>query len=169
LLNVLAKLFLAFNGNVKKSQVAAGFAWGILLGLIPAGNFFFIVLLLVSFFFRHNHSSKIFALAIVKLLSPLIVYPIHSLGWDILHIAALTPFFTKLYNMPFVPFTNFNNTLVMGGLAAGIALWIPFFFIFFGLITLYRNHVSEKIRNSKLLKQIARFPLLSFIDKALKR
>jgi uncharacterized protein (TIGR03546 family) len=169
LLKAIAKLILALNGNVKKDEIAAGFAWGLLLGLIPAGNIFWIALFLISFFFRHNHGAKIFSMAVVKLLSPIIVYQIDAFGWQILHIDALLPFFTALYNTPFVPFTKFNNTLVMGGLISGVILWLPVFFIFMALIPLYRNHVAVRVRNSKLVKTIMKFPLFSIVDKILSK
>jgi uncharacterized protein (TIGR03546 family) len=165
----IAKLIMALNGNVSKTQIAAGFAWGILLGLVPAGNAFWIVLFLVSFFFTHHHGGKIAALAILKILSPLLVYQMDKLGWFVLHIDSFRPFFTSLYNMPFVPFTKFNNTLVMGGLTAGIVLWLPVFFLFLILIPLYRNTIGPKIKNSKLVKAIVKFPLFSIIDNAIKR
>jgi len=69
-----------------------------------------------------------------------------------------------MYNMPFVPFTKFNNTLVMGGLVGGAVLWLPFFFLFMALIPLYRNHVAAKIRNSKIVNRILKFPLLKMLD-----
>ena len=125
MINAIVKLILALNGNVKKSQLAAGFAWGTLLALIPALNVFWLALFLLSFFFRHNHASKLFTMVILKLLSPVIAPWIDALGWEFLHIAALQPLFTTLYNMPFVPWTKFNNTLVAGGLVGGIALWLP--------------------------------------------
>jgi len=164
----IAKLILALNGNVSKTQIAAGFAWGLLLGLVPAGNAFWIVLFLFSFFFTHHHGAKISALAIIKILSPLLVYQIDKLGWYILNIDSFNPFFTSLYNMPFVPFTKFNNTLVMGGLAAGIILWLPVFFLLLAIIPFFRNYVGPKIRNSKIVQAILKFPLFSFIDNAIK-
>jgi uncharacterized protein (TIGR03546 family) len=160
-------MVLALNGNVKKSQIAAGFAWGLLLGLIPIGNFFWIVLFLVSFFFSNNHASKIFGMAVIKLFSPLIAPEVDVFGWQVLHIEALQPLFTAMYNMPFVPFTKFNNTLVMGGLASGALLWLPVFFIFLALIPLYRKYVAAKIKESKILKKILKFPLFKIIEKAL--
>ena len=163
----LGKLILALNGNVKKSQIAAGIAWGVLLGLIPAGNLFWIVIFLVSFFFRHHHGAKLFGMAIMMIVSPLIAYQIHSFGEWILYIEPLKPYFTTMYNMPFVPFTKFNNTLVMGGLVSGIILWIPVFALFMLLIPLYRDHVAVKIRNSKFIQTIAKFPLLKSIEKSL--
>ena len=163
----VVKLIAALNGNVKKSQIAAGFAWGLLLGLIPAGNVFWIVLLLVSFFFNHHHGSKFLFMAVIKLLMPLIARPIDLLGWEILHLDALQPFFTSLYNMPFVPFTKFNNTLVTGGIAAGLVLSVPFFFLMLPLIDLYRKTIGQKIRNSKIVKAIMKFPLFAVIDKVI--
>jgi len=164
----IAKLILALNGNVSKTQIAAGFAWGILLGLVPAGNAFWIVLFLISFFFTHHHGGKIAALAIIKILYPIVAYPIDSVGWFVLHIDSLNKFFTQLYNMPFVPFTKFNNTLVMGGLVSGLILWLPIFFLFIALIPLYRNTLGPKIRNSKIVRAIVKFPLISAIDSAIK-
>jgi uncharacterized protein (TIGR03546 family) len=167
LLKGFAKLITALNGNVKKSQIASGVAWGVLLGLIPAGNIFWIAIFLVSFFFRHNHGSKIFGMAIVMLLSPVIVYQIHGFGEWILYLKPLQDLFTTMYNMPFVPFTKFNNTLVMGGLAGGIILWIPVFALFMLLVPLYRNHLAPKIRESKIVKTIVKFPLFKLVEKAL--
>jgi uncharacterized protein (TIGR03546 family) len=164
----IAKLILALNGNVSRTQIAAGFAWGILLGLIPAGNAFWILLFLLSFFFTHHHGAKISALAFIKIISPIVVYQIDKLGWFILHIDSFKPFFTSLYNMPFVPFTKFNNTLVMGGLASGIILWLPVYFTFLAVIPLWRNHVGPKIRKSKIIQSIAKSPIILFIDSAIK-
>ena len=179
MIKATAKLILALNGNVKKSQIASGIAWGTLLGLIPAGNFFWIVIFIVSFFFRHNHGSKLFGMALVKIFFPLItmlVFRINpelhltdALGWFILkEIDILQPIFTSMYNMPFVPFTNYNNTLVMGGIAGGLILWLPVFFISMLLIPVYRNHIASRIRNNKLVKLVAKSPFLKVIEKLLK-
>jgi uncharacterized protein (TIGR03546 family) len=168
LLKPIAKLILALNGNVKASQIAMGFSWGVFLGLVPMCAFW-IALFLISFFFRHNHGAKIFCMAIIKLISPLVVYPLDALGFFILTHSALQELFTTLYNMPFVPFTKFNNTLVMGGLVSGLVLWIPVFVLFMVLIPLYRNTVAPKIRDSKIVKKIAKFPLFSLIDKAISK
>ena len=167
MLKGIAKLVLALNGNIKKSQIASGIAWGVLLGLVPAGNFFWIVLFIVSFFFRHNHGAKIFGMAIIKCFAPVLVYQVHAFGEWILYIEALKPFFTSMYNMPFVPFTKFNNTVVMGGLAGGVILWLPIFVLFMLLIPLYRNHLAPRIRESKLVKTIVKFPLFKLVEKAL--
>jgi len=164
-LKSLGKFITALNGNLSKSQIAAGAAWGVLLGLVPMSSPFGIVIFIISFFFNHNHASKILLMAIIKLLSMLILPALDILGWWILNMDSLESLFTAMYNMPFVPFTKFNNTLVMGGLIAGIVLWLPVFFLFMALIPLYRNKLAPKIRDSKLVKKLSKSPLLGLIDK----
>jgi uncharacterized protein (TIGR03546 family) len=163
----IAKLILALNGNEMKSEVAAGFAWGLLLGLVPLGNICWFVLFIVSFFFRHNHGFKMISLIVIKLLAPLFLPLIDLVGWRVLHIDALQGMFITMYNMPFVPFTKFNNTLVAGGLVGGAVLWLPAFFLSMALIPLYQEKVLPKIKNSKVFKKLIKLPFLSSINKAI--
>jgi len=156
----IAKCIAALNGNVKRGQIAAGFAWGLLFGLIPAGNAFWILFFVISFFFRHHHGSKILVMAIIKALLVTILPLTDALGWEVLHYEKLYGFFTTLYNTPFVPFTNFNNTLVAGGIVASLVLWFPVYFLIRGLIPLYRKNWAPTLRNSRLVKSINQMPLI---------
>ncbi|MDR1506511.1 MAG: TIGR03546 family protein [Treponema sp.] len=159
----IAQFIAALNGNLKRGQIASGFAWGVLFGLVPAGNFFWIALFVLSFFFRHHHGSKLLVMAIFKALFFAIAPLTDALGWEILHLESLEEFFTTLYNLPFVPFTGFNNTVVAGGLAAGIVLWIPVYFAVRALVPFYRKSLGPKVRNSKLVQNITKAPLISSI------
>lgn len=163
MIQVIAKLIVALNGNVKASQIAAGFSWGLLLALIPTGNLLWLALFLISFALKHHQATKLFVMLIVKLLFPLVVMPIDSLGWWILNLEVLRPYFITLSNIPFVPFTKFNNTLVMGGFCAGIGLFIPSFILMRLFVPLYRNTIAPKIRDNKLVQSLKKLPLISKI------
>ena len=90
-------------------------------------------------------------MVILKLLSFIIAPLVDLVGWEILHIESLQPLYTSLYNMPFVPFTNFNNTLVAGGMVIGIVLWLPVYFLVLRLIPLYRERKTIKpIKKTKV-------------------
>ncbi|MDR0390239.1 MAG: TIGR03546 family protein [Spirochaetaceae bacterium] len=162
----LAKLIVALNGNVKGSQIAAGFAWGLLLGLVPVELIWGVLFLLSFLFFKHNQAAKALGLILFKLLGGLIAVPLDLLGWELLHIEALQPAFTTLYNMPLSPFTRFYNTLVAGGLVAGLVLWIPVFFLGRLAIFGYRNTLAPKIRENKLVKGIKNIPFIASLGKA---
>jgi len=165
----IAKLIVALNTNLGRGQIAAGFAWGMLLGLVPAGNFFWVVLFALSFFFRHHHASKMLVMLILQLAAATVAPALDVLGWEILYAAPLQGFFTGLYNMPFVPLTRFNNTLVAGGIAAGAVLWLPVFLLIYLLIPLYRNRLAPKIRNSRLVKSVKGLPVVSTLLKAVEK
>ena len=163
----IAKLIVAMNGNLSKRQIAAGFAWGLLLGLVPVGNALWIVLFVISFFFKTHRASKLLVMAILKAASGFLMPLVDMAGWEVLHVEALQPVFTELYNMPFVPFTKFYNTLVAGGLTCGVVLWLPVFLLIFMLVPLYRNNVAPKIRNNKLVVSIKKAPLISKLANAI--
>ena len=156
----LAKLLLALNSNVRASQIAAGFAWGVLLGLIPAANFFWLLMFIVSFFFLHNHAGKLFVAAIIKIFINSINPLLDAGGWEFLHIESLQNIFTILYNTPFVPFTKFNNTLVAGGMLCGLALFIPMYIILRLLVPLYRKTLLPKIIKNKFVITVQNLPFV---------
>ncbi|MCL2069464.1 MAG: TIGR03546 family protein [Treponema sp.] len=165
MIKYVAKFIVAINSNLGKAQIAAGFSWGLFLGLIPAGNLFWIAAFLLSFFFKHHHASKLLCMVILKALSALTAPLLDTVGWEVLHIEALQPLLTSLYNMPFVPFTKFNNTLVAGGIVSGIVLWLPVFFLMLLLVPLYRHTLAPKIRESKIVKAIKNVPFVSKLQK----
>jgi uncharacterized protein (TIGR03546 family) len=162
----ISKFIVALNSNISKTQIASGFAWGVMLGLVPAGNLIWIALFIISFFIKNNYASQLLMLALVKILFPAIAGLTDTLGWFILNLPELAAFFTKLYNMPVAPFTAFNNTLVAGGLCLGAILWLPVFFLIYALVPLYRNKLAPKIANSKIISAVKKIPLLSQIIKA---
>ena len=151
------------NDNARRDQLAAGFAWGLLLGLVPSGNIIWFALFFVSLFLRHNQVAKLLMLALIKVFSGLLAQLMDTVGWQVLHIEALQPFYTTLYNMPLVPLTKFNNTLVAGGLVTGVVLWLPVFFLFFFLIPVYREKIAPVIRGSKLVTAIRKIPVVKWI------
>lgn len=151
----------ALNTNVRPSDIGAGIAFALLLALMPAGNLLWILILCLTFFLRVHGGMMFIFLAIFKLLAPLADPLLHFIGLQILAWPVLQPAFTALYELPIVPFTQFNNTLVMGGLVLGLLLWVPVCLLFAGLVNLYREKLQEKVENSPLVKAIKQFPLVN--------
>ena len=150
----------ALSSNKKTGELAAGVAFGLLLAFIPANNLLWPIILILTMLIKVHQGMEFIWLAIFKLLVPLIDWPLHNLGYAVLNISFLEKFFTWVNNIPLLPFTRFNNTLVMGGIVAGILFWAPAFFLFKFLITKYREKFQEKIEKSKFLSQIKKLPLI---------
>ena len=66
-----------------------------------------------------------------------------------LHLTSLT-----LYNTSIVPFTSFNNTLVIGNLLWGLLLAIPIFLGFRKFVIAYRSHLKERIMKWRIMQAL---------------
>jgi uncharacterized protein (TIGR03546 family) len=167
MIKAIAKALIALNTNVRKEQIAAGFAWGILLALVPVGNILWFALFILTFFFKINSGMQLFTIVIVKLFRLALIPAIDAVGWALLNIGELRPTYTMLYNLPIAPLTRFNNTLVAGGLVIGIILWLPLFFAMRAFVVVYRAKIAPKIAESKVYKAFIKLPLVKKLQNAI--
>ncbi|GAB4339137.1 MAG: hypothetical protein Kow0037_23810 [Calditrichia bacterium] len=102
-----------------------------------------------------NLTAAFLAMAVFSALAWLMDPVIHSLGYFILTgIPFLQPLWTALYNIPFVPLSGFNNTVVMGSFVLGWLLFLPMFFLMRALVIYYRENYDSKIEKWKIVKLI---------------
>jgi uncharacterized protein (TIGR03546 family) len=165
----IATLVVAINANNRAGEVAAGVSFALLLALIPSGNLLWVCLFVITFFLKINLGAQLLFLALFKLLAPLTDGLLHRLGLLVLNQPLLADLFTRAYNLPLLPLSRFNNTVVMGGLIAGIALWAPVFLLFRQLVIAYRRRLRDKIAGSRLMKAIRRVPLIATISNAIRK
>lgn len=167
MIKAIAKALVALNSNVRREQIAAGFASGVLLALVPAGNLLWIVLFLLLFLVKANYGVQILAMGTLKLLVPLLSPVLDALGWAVLNAPPLVSVFTTLYNLPVVPLTRFNNTIVAGGFVAGVVLWTPLFFALRALVPVYRTRLAPRIAGSAAYKAFLKLPPVKALAGAL--
>jgi uncharacterized protein (TIGR03546 family) len=165
----IAKLVAGLIANRRPGEVASGIAFGLFLALLPPNNLLWPVLFAVTFFLRLNLGAEIAALGLFRLIVPMADPAIDALGYTILTAPPLQPFFASLYEMPLLPFTRFNNSIVMGGFAAGIVLWFPMFLLGRAGVVGFRTHLQPRIAESRLVKAFTRIPLVAKFASLLKR
>ncbi|QDU79337.1 hypothetical protein Pla110_10450 [Polystyrenella longa] len=106
------------------SQMAWGFTLGMWIGLVPKDNLLAIGLMTLLYMLRVNLSAALMSAFIFSWVGFLLDPLSHRLGEFLLHLPVLESTWTFLYNQPFVPWTNFNNTVVLGSFVVGaIALY----------------------------------------------
>jgi uncharacterized protein (TIGR03546 family) len=162
----IARLIMALNANSRPWEIGAGAAFGLLLALVPGGNLLWIALFVLTFFLKLNMATQFLLMGVLRLLVPLVDPALDGLGSLVLTAPFLQGLFTSLSSAPVVPLTRFSNTLVMGGLIAGIVLWAPCFLLFTSLVKLYRRTLRERVANSRLAQAVSRVPLFAAIAKA---
>jgi uncharacterized protein (TIGR03546 family) len=169
LLKWLFGMLRALISGRKPAEVAGGFACGLLLALIPGGNILWVTLFLVSFLLNINVGAAMLSLGIFRILVPLADPLLDRLGYGLLSLPELRPFFTRLLDLPLVGFARLNNSLVCGGLVAGLLLLIPSFLAFKILVVLFREKVVARIAASRMGRWFMRLPLAGKLGLLLRR
>lgn len=154
LLKLIQSIIKTLHSDGTPGQVAAGIAIGSVLGLTPLLNlhnliiFSLVVLLNVSFGGAMLGWALFVPLGFV--LDPLF----HGIGLALLQAPSLRPLWTTLTNTPFIPFTNFNNTVVLGSFVGWLGLAVPIFFAARYGVARYRATVGERVRRSRFYKAL---------------
>jgi uncharacterized protein (TIGR03546 family) len=105
--------------------MSLGLAFGVLVGLVPKGNLLAIGLGICLAATRVNLAIATFAIVFCTFTSGLADSLFDQVGGFVLSIPALQGLWIELSNQPFVPWTNFSNTIVMGSFVTGLALLWP--------------------------------------------
>ncbi len=154
LIKLIQSLFGALHSEGTPGQFAAGIVLGSFLGLTPLINLhnavIFGALMLLNVSFAGGMLGWALFIPFGFLLDPLFDWIGHSL----LVAPGLRPLWTSLYNMPIVPLTNFNNTVVLGSVVFAALFAIPFFFATRWAVRRYRATVGERVRQSRFYRAV---------------
>lgn len=165
LLKQLFGFFKLLHSETGNNQLAWGVALGFILGMTPALSLQSLLVFLCMFFFRVQIGAAFLAAFFFKFIAFLLDPAFDSVGQWALELPALQGAFTELYNMPIVPFTRFNNSIVMG---SGIVSIILLPFVLVGAkwaIVKYRVGVVEKFKDTKAFKVWRKSSLYSWYYK----
>ncbi|MFA6030824.1 MAG: TIGR03546 family protein [Elusimicrobiota bacterium] len=133
-------------------QLAAGFALGAFAGLVPKSSIVSTLALVLIAATQVNPAAGYGAAALFSLLSPLADPLTHRIGALLLVDAApLSPLWTRLYNVPVVPWTGFNNTVTLGSILLGLALLGPLYLLMTRVFARYRDAFGAKIRRLRVI------------------
>lgn len=152
LLKQLYNFLKLLNSDTGTNQLAAGLTLGLLLGFAPFISLQTLIVIFIVFIFRVQFGAAMLSAFFFKFIAFLFDGPAHHLGKAVLEAEALRPLFISMYNMPFVPMTRFNNSIIMGSLVVSILL-APFaYFGFKALIFKYRELILARFKNTKFWK-----------------
>jgi uncharacterized protein (TIGR03546 family) len=154
LLKLIQSIIKTLHSAGTPGQVAAGMALGSALGLTPLMNVHnlvvFSLLVLLNVSFGGGMLGWMLFVPVGFLLDPVF----DKIGLSLLTAPSLTPLWTDLTNTPILPYTNFNNTIVLGSFVAWLVLAVPIFFAARYGVARYRATVGERVRRSRLYKAV---------------
>ena len=154
LIKLIQSIIKTLHSAGTPGQVAAGMALGSALGLTPLMNVhnlvIFSLLVLLNVSFGGGMLGWMLFVPVGFLLDPIF----DRIGLSLLTTPGLTPVWTSLTNTPILPYTNFNNTIVLGSVVAWVVLAIPIFFAARYGVARYRATVGERVRRSRWYKAV---------------
>ena len=142
------------NSDTGTISLAMGLTCGFILGMTPTLSLHSLFIFLVLFFFRIQIGAALLAAFFFKFVAFLLDPAFDAVGSKVLDIESLQAFYTTLYNMPIIPFTRFNNTIVMGSAVITFALSPLVFILSRFLIVKYRQTVLARFKESKAWKAV---------------
>ena len=160
-LKLLKSLIAALQGEDDPVYAASGFALGAAWGLVPKDNLCSVLFVLAFFFLRINKGMALASAALFTPLGFILDGPAHALGAALLSSGALHPLWTWLYNLPILPLTRFNNTVVLGNLAIGALLFWPLLVVSKRGILQYRARWKRKVAELRVVKALTGLRIVS--------
>lgn len=154
LLKQLFGLIKLLNSETGHNQIAAGVACGFILGMTPILSLQSLLVFIVIFFFRVQAGAAFIAAFFFAFIAWVFDPLFHYFGSFVLTAPPLQGLWTSLYNMPLVPLTRFNNSVVMG---SGVVAILLFPVIYWGtkkLVIKYRETVVARIKSTKFWKAL---------------
>jgi len=153
-LKIIAKIFRILNAEATPPQIAGGVTLGMIIGLTPTfslHNIFVVFLILVI---KVNLTAAILSMFAFDLIGYAVDPLSDWLGYTILISTALRPLWIEAYNAAIIPFTRFNNTIVMGSLVISLILLYPIFRLAQYGVVRYRSDLAAKFQQWRIVKAV---------------
>ena len=100
-----------------------------MLGLMPKGNLIALVLAILLLGTQVNLVAGALGTALFSWIGLGTDAWANSIGLWLLQHPAMQNHWARFYDLPLAPWTNFNNTLVLGNLLLGLAFALPLYWV----------------------------------------
>lgn len=155
LLKLIQSIFKTLHSAGTPNQVAWGMVLGAGLAFIPMMTLHWALLFVLLVMLNVSFGGGMLGLGLFTPVSFLLDPLFDAVGrWLLITRADLAPFWTKLINLPLVPYTQFNNTVTLGATVTWLVL-IPLLYV--GArkgIERYRSTWGPRIEGSRFMKAL---------------
>ena len=130
-------------------QLALGITFGMLIGLVPKDSLVPYALGIIAMLSTSNLLCLALSAVAFSWISPILDPVSHQLGAWILTFGPFESSWSALYQLPIVPWTRFDNTVVTGSILLGLLLTIPTYTVSFRCVERFGSPVFKFLSNSR--------------------
>ncbi len=152
LLKLLQSIFKTLHSEGTPGQVAAGIMLGAGIGLTPLLSAHNLVLFAAIALLNVSFGGGMLGMALFTPLGFLLDPLFDRVGLALLQAPGLRGLWTDWYNLPLVPYTNFNNSVTLGSFVVWLVLTIPLYVAGKVAIARYRATYGQRVMNSRFMK-----------------
>lgn len=155
LLKLLQSLVKTLHSDGTPNQIAFGVALGAALGLTPVANVHNAIVLVLLIMLNVSFGAGLLGWALFTPIGFLLDPVFDRIGRSLLlESPALRPLWTTLDHTPFVPFTNFGNTIVLGSVVGWLVLFVPIFLLARVAVLRYRSTLGARIQQWRIVQAV---------------
>ena len=149
----IISLIRMMHSETDPRQISLGFALGMIPGFTPLTSPHNLLVLLAILFFRVNIGAAMLSWGVFKVLAYALDPLFHQIGLFFLtQVGFLQTLWTALYNAPLVPYTRFNNTVLMGSLMFSLLAFFPIYWGGKFMVVKYRETLRERFNRLKIVQ-----------------
>lgn len=152
LVKLLQSLFQTLHSEGSPRQVAAGVMLGAGIGLTPLLSAHNLVLFAAIVLLNVSFGGGMLGMALFTPLGFLLDPLFDRVGLALLGVPGLRGLWTGWYNIPLVPYTNFNNSVTLGSFVVWLAAAVPIYLLSKRGIAHYRATYGARVLNSRFMK-----------------
>ena len=152
LLKLLQSLFQTLHSEGTPGQVAAGIMLGAGIGLTPLLSAHNLVLFAAIVLLNVSFGGGMLGLALFTPVGFVLDPLFDRIGLALLTAPALRNLWTGWYNLPLVPYTNFNNSVTLGSFVFWLAAAVPTYFLARWGVGRYRATYGQRVLDSRFMK-----------------
>lgn len=149
--DIIRKALKALNTVSKPWQITVALLLGMISGFMPMFGIHQLIILFLAFVINVPLGLYFISAALFTLLGALLDPLFDTIGYAVLTLDALQPFFTALYNSPFL-LSYFNYTPMTGSFIFALVAAIPAAFVLNRFVPFYQDRVAVWCAQKPVLK-----------------
>jgi uncharacterized protein (TIGR03546 family) len=154
LLKLIQSLFKTLHSEGTPAQVAAGMALGAAWGITPLMNIHNVLIAAVIAVFNVSVGGAMLGWLVFTPVGFLLDPVFDQIGRALLESPGLEAFWTRLYNVPVLPWTNFNNTVVLGSVVFWFVGLVPIYLLCREGVRLYREKWGARVEKTRAMQAL---------------
>jgi uncharacterized protein (TIGR03546 family) len=148
----LLRIIRILNSDASPAAIATSISLAMIVGLTPIMSLHNVLILMVVLLFRVHLGTFILSTIAFGLIGLALAQPLEQVGYWLLNLPVVEPFWIALYNTQVGRLSLFNYTSVIGGLFVSLATLLPVWLISVKLIAQYRSHFLSWMQKNRLVE-----------------